>query len=136
MAAAIRRILLPVLEGAALLPVTAGAGYAYAALVGGGTLQLPLALMVTGSVGLAAGWYAVFQRAELRRRHAHLLAIGVLSGLITVAGLIVFIAAPILRGTASPDAKDLLSLLCVVYGAPVVVAIVEWPRIHRGTSAA
>lgn len=136
MATALRRVLLPVLEGAALLPVTAGAGYAYAALAGGGTLQIPSLLLVTGGAGLAAGWYAVFRRAELRRRYAHLLAIGVLSGLITVAGLIVFIAAPILRGTASPDAKDLLALLCVVYGAPMVVAIVEWPRIRRGLSAA
>ena len=91
---------------------------------------------MTGSVGLAAGWHAILQRAELRRRHAHLLAFGVLSGLITVVGLIAFSAAPILQGTTSPDAKELVALLCVVYGAQVVVAVVEWPRIRRGISAA
>jgi hypothetical protein len=132
--------LLPVIEGAAMLPVTVGVGYIYAALAGGLTLPIPMALVVTGSIGLLTSWYAVFQRAELCRRNAFLLGIGVLSGLITVIGLLAFSMAPIvagrLAGTASPDARDLVAFLCGVYGAPAIVAIVEWPRIRRGIARA
>ncbi len=132
MAPAIRRILLPLLEGAALLPVTAGAAYVGAAIAGGSSPPIHLALLVTGCIGLVAGWYAVFRRAELSRRGAHLLAIGALSGLLAVAGLLALAVVPILVGTTSPDAADLVALLFVVYGAPVLVAIAEWPRIRRG----
>ncbi len=132
-APAMRRILLPLLEGAALLPVTAGAAYVGVAIAGGSSPPIHLALVVTGSIGLIAGWYAVFRRAELSRRGAHLLAIGVLSGLLAVAGLFALTVVPILVGTkTSSDAASLVALLFVVYGAPVLVAIAEWPRIRRG----
>ena len=128
------------IEGAAMLPVTVGVGYIYVALAGGVTLPIPMALVVTGSIGLLTGWYAVFQRSELCRRNACLLGIGVLSGLITVVGLLAISMAPLLAGrlagTASPDARDLVAFLCVVYGAPAIVAIVEGPRIRRGISRA
>ncbi len=133
MAPAIRRILFPLLEGAALLPVTAGAAYIGAAIAGGSSPPIHLALLVTGSIGLVTGWYAVFRRAELSRRGARLLAIGVLSGLLAVAGLLALTVVPILVGTkTSSDATKLVALLFVVYGAPVLVAIAEWPRIRRG----
>ncbi len=134
MARAIRRILLPLLEGAALLPVTAGAAYVVGAAIAAGSLPpIHLALLMTGSIGLVAGWYAVFRRAELSRRGAHILAIGVLSGLLAVAGLLALTVVPILVGTkTSSDAAKLVALLFVVYGAPVLVAIAEWPRIRRG----
>ncbi len=133
MAPAIRRILLPLLEGVALLPVTAGAALLGAAVVGGSSPPIHLAPLVTGSIGLVAGWYAVLRRAELSRRGARLLAIGVLSGLLAVAGLLALTVVPILVGTrTSSDAAKLVALLFVVYGAPVLVAIAEWPRIGRG----
>ncbi len=133
MAAAIRRALVPLLEGAALLPVSAGAGYVCAAVASGGVIPVHVVLLVTGSVGLVAGWYAVFHRAELGEWGARLLAIGVFSGLITVGGLLAVTVVPILVGTkTSSDAANLVALLFVVYGAPVLVAIAEWPRIRRG----
>ncbi len=89
-------------------------------------------LLATGSVGLVAGWYAVLRRAELSRRGARVVAIGVLSGVLTVAALLALTVVPILTGTTSPDATDLVALLVVVYGAPVLVAIAEWPRIRHG----
>ena len=132
MAPAFRRLLIPLLEGAALLPVTAAAAYVGAAIAGGSSLPIHWALVVTGSIGLVAGWYAVFRRGELSRRGARLLAIGGLSGLCAVAGLVALTVVPILTGATSPDANDLVALLFVVYGAPVFVAIAEWPRIRRG----
>ena len=132
MAPAIRRILLPLLEGAALLPVTAGAAYVAAAVALGSSPPIHLAPLVTGSIALVMGWYAVFRRAELSRRGAQLLAIGVLSGLLAVAGLLALTVVPILVGTrTSSDATKLVAFLFVVYGAPVLVAIAEWPRIRR-----
>ncbi len=133
MAPAIRRILLPLLEGAALLPVTAGAAYVGAAIARGSSPPFHWALLVTGSIGLVASWKAVLRRAELSRRGARLLAIGVLSGLLAVAGLFALTVVPILVGTkTSSDAASPVALLFVVYGAPVLVAIAEWPRIRRG----
>ena len=143
MAPAIRRILLPLLEGAALLPLTAGSAYLGAAIAGSSgstamtalasTPPIHLALLVTGNIGLVAGWYAVFRRAELSWRGAHFLAVGALSGLLAVAGLLALSVVPILVGNkTSSDAAKLVALLVVVYGAPVLVAIAEWPRIRRG----
>ncbi len=129
----IRSILIPVLEGVALLPVTAGAAYVGASIAGGASAPTHWwALLATGSVGLVAGWYAVLRRAELSRRGARVVAIGVLSGVLTVAVLLALTVVPILSGTTSPDATDLVALLVVVYGAPVLVAIAEWPRIRHG----
>ena len=127
-----RRLLVPLLEGAALLPVSAGAAYLGAAIAGGSPPPIHWMLLVTGSIGLVAGWYAVFHRAELSRRGARLVAIGVFCGLFTVAGLFALTVVPILAATTSPDATDLVVLLFVVYGAPLLVAVAEWPRIRRG----
>lgn len=113
--------------------MTAGATYVGAAIAGGSSPPIHMGLLVTGSIGLVAGWYAVFRRAELSRRGARLLAIGVLSGLLAVAGLLALTVVPILVGTrTSSDATKLVAFLFVVYGAPVLVAIAEWPRIRRG----
>ena len=131
-----RRILISVLEGAALLPVSAGAAYGGAAVARGSLPPIHWALLLTGSMGLVAGWYTVLRRAELSKRGARLVAIGALSGLFTVAGLFAVTVVPILTGilagTTSPDATDLVVFLLVVYGAPLLVAIAEWPRIRRG----
>ena len=112
--------------------MTAGAAYVGAAIVGGAAPPIHWALLATGSVGLVAGWYAVLRRAELSRRVARLLAIGVFSGLVSIAGLLALTVVPILAGTTSPDATDLVALLFVVYAAPALVAVAEWPRIRRG----
>ena len=112
--------------------MTAAAAYVGAAIASGAAPPIHLAILVTGSVGLVAGWYAVLRRAELSRRAARLLAVGVFSGLVSVAGLLALTVVPILVGTTSPDAADLVALLFVVYAAPVLVAVAEWPRIRRG----
>ena len=112
--------------------MTAGAAYVGAAIAGGSSPPIHMGLLVTGSIGLVAGWYAVFRRGELSRRAARLVAIGALSGLLAIAGLVALTVVPILSGKTSPDANDLVALLFVVYGAPVLVAIAEWPRIRRG----
>ncbi len=45
---------------------------------------------------------------------------------------------PILIGMmagTTTDAQELVALLFLIYGAPLVVAVAEWPRIRRGLQA-